>query len=157
MSILSFLREEFAWTGPLWYVSVIQIIGFFSMMAVMFTVTIQKRREIGVMKALGAPPGQIVRVFLYQGMLLGLLGSVLGVGFGRLVIHFRGVVQEGMRVIGFDPFSSQLTGFGVIPAFNNPVEQAVIGFMAFVLCSLAAIVPAIFAAHSDAAKSLRNL
>jgi len=137
--------------------SFIVLVSAFSMMAVMFTVTIQKRREIGVMKALGAAPGQIVRVFLYQGMLLGLLGSALGVGLGRVVIHFRGLVQEGMRAIGFDPFSSQLTGFGVLPAHNDPVEQAVIGLMAFVLCSLAALVPAFFAARSDAAKSLRNL
>ncbi len=137
--------------------SFIVLVSAFSMMAVMFTVTIQKRREIGVMKALGAAPGQIVRVFLYQGMLLGLLGAALGVGLGRLVIHFRGGVQEGMRAIGFDPFSASLTGFGVLPAHNDPVEQAVIGFMAFVLCSLAALVPAFFAARSDAAKSLRNL
>lgn len=137
--------------------SFIVLVSAFSMMAVMFTVTIQKRREIGVMKALGAAPGQIVRVFLYQGMLLGLLGAALGVGLGRLVIHFRGGVQEGMRLLGFDPFSAQLTGFGVLPAFNDPVEQAVIGFCAFVLCSLAALVPAFFAARSDAAKSLRNL
>ena len=137
--------------------SFIVLVSAFSMMAVMFTVTIQKRREIGVMKALGAAPGQIVRVFLYQGMLLGLLGAALGVGLGRIVIHFRGLVQEGMRAIGFDPFSASLTGFGVLPAHNDPVEQAVIGFMAFVLCSLAALVPAFFAARSDAAKSLRNL
>lgn len=137
--------------------SFIVLISAFSMMAVMFTVTIQKRREIGVMKALGAAPGQIVRVFLYQGMLLGVLGAVMGVGLGRLVIHFRGGVQEGMRVLGFDPFSAQLTGFGVLPAFNNPMEQLIIGFMAFVLCSAAALVPAFFAARSDAARSLRNL
>ncbi len=137
--------------------SFIVLISAFSMMAVMFTVTIQKRREIGVMKALGAAPGQIVRVFLYQGMILGIFGAMLGVGLGRLVIHFRGGVQEGMRVLGFDPFSASLTGFGVLPAHNNPVEQLVIGLMAFLLCSLAALVPAFFAAQSDAAKSLRNL
>jgi lipoprotein-releasing system permease protein len=137
--------------------SFIVLISAFSMMAVMFTVTIQKRREIGVMKALGAAPGQIVRVFLYQGMLLGISGALLGVGLGRLVIHFRGEVQEALRALKFDPFSASLTGFGVLPAYNNPVEQAVIGFMAFVLCSLAALVPAFFAAQSDAAKSLRNL
>lgn len=137
--------------------SFIVLVSAFSMMAVMFTVTIQKRREIGVMKALGAAPGQIVRVFLYQGMLLGVLGAALGVGLGRLVIHFRGGVQEGLRAIGFDPFSASLTGFGVLPAHNDPLEQTVIGFMAFVLCSLAALVPAFFAARSDAAKSLRNL
>ena len=137
--------------------SFIVLVSAFSMMAVMFTVTIQKRREIGVMKALGAAPGQIVRVFLYQGMLLGVLGAVLGVGLGRLVIHFRGPVQSVMRSIGFDPFSMQFTGFDTLPAHNNPAEQAMIALMAFVLCSLAALVPAFFAARSDAAKSLRNL
>ncbi len=137
--------------------SFIVLVSAFSMMAVMFTVTIQKRREIGVMKALGAAPGQIVRVFLYQGMILGVLGAILGVGLGRVVIHFRGPLQSLFRGFGFDPFSTPLTGFHVLPAYNDPVEQAVIAVMAFVLCSIAALVPAFFAARSDAAKSLRNL
>jgi lipoprotein-releasing system permease protein len=137
--------------------SFIVLVSAFSMMAVMFTVTIQKRREIGVMKALGAAPGQIVWVFLYQGMLLGLAGALLGVGLGRLVIHFRGAIQSVLRGLGFDPFAASFTGFDTLPAHNNPLEQAVIGLLAFILCSLAALVPAFFAARSDAAKSLRNL
>lgn len=137
--------------------SFIVLVSAFSMMAVMFTVTIQKRREIGVMKALGAAPGQIVRVFLYQGMLLGVLGALLGVGLGRLVIHFRGPIQGIFRGLGFDPFAANFTGFETLPAHNNPLEQAIIALMAFILCSLAALVPAFFAARSDAAKSLRNL
>jgi len=137
--------------------SFIMLVAAFSMMANIFTVTIQKRREIGVMKALGAAPGQIVRVFIYQGMLLGLLGGGLGIGLGRLVIHFRGPIQQLFRSFGFDPFSAQMVGFDVIPAHHNPVEQALIGVMAFVLCTFAALVPAFFASRSDAAKSLRNL
>lgn len=137
--------------------SVIMLVAAFSMMAVMFVVTIQKRREIGVMKALGATVGQIVRVFLYQGMILGALGAGLGILFGRIFIHFRGGVQSAMRALGFDPFSSSFTGFTVLPAYNDPEEQAKFALAAFVLCSLAALVPAFFAARSDAAKSLRNL
>jgi len=137
--------------------SFIVLVSAFSMMAVMFTVTIQKRREIGVMKALGAAPGQIVRVFLYQGMILGVLGALLGVALGRVVILFRGEIQLVFRALGFDPFSASFTGFTQLPAYNNPLEQAVIAVMAFILCSLAALVPAFFAARSDAAKSLRNL
>ncbi|NQW99467.1 ABC transporter permease [bacterium] len=137
--------------------SFIILISAFSMMAVMFTVTIQKRREIGVMKALGAAPGQIVRVFLYQGMILGTLGAILGVGLGRLVIHFRGNIQAVFRSLGFDPFTSSFTGFDILPAHNDPFEQFLFALMAFILCSLAALVPAFFAARSDAAKSLRNL
>jgi lipoprotein-releasing system permease protein len=137
--------------------SFIVIVSAFSMMAVMFTVTIQKRREIGVMKALGAAPNQIVRVFLYQGMILGTFGAILGVGLGRVVIHFRGNIQAVLRAVGFDPFTSSFTGFNILPAHNNPWEQALFALMAFILCSLAALVPAFFAARSDAAKSLRNL
>ncbi len=137
--------------------SMIVLISAFSMMAVMFTITIQKRREIGVMKALGAAPGQIVRVFLYQGMILGTLGAILGVGLGRVVIHFRGEIQVAMRGLGIDPFTSSFTGFSKLPAYNDPMEQVKFAVMAFLLCSLAALVPAWFAARSDAAKSLRNL
>lgn len=137
--------------------SFIVLVSAFSMMAVMFTVTVQKRREIGVMKALGAAPGQIVRVFLYQGMLLGATGALIGIGLGHVVIHFRGSVQAFMRTIGFDPFSASLTGFDTLPAHHDALEQSLIGICAFLLCSLAALVPAFFAARSDAAKSLRNL
>ncbi len=135
----------------------IMLVSAFSIMAVMFTITIQKRREIGVMKSLGASSGQIIRVFLYQGMILGTLGALLGVGLGRVVILFRGELQGALRVFGFDPFSAQLVGSNIIPAYNSPWEQAAFALMAFILCSLAAFVPAFFAARSDAAKSLRNL
>ncbi len=137
--------------------SFIMLISAFSMMAVMFTVTIQKRREIGVMKALGAAPGQIVRVFLYQGMILGTVGAILGVVLGRLVIRYIAEIQGFLRTFGIDPFTSQFTGFTRLPTHSEPGEQAVFALMAFVLCSLAALVPAWFAARSDAAKSLRNL
>src|SRR5690606_28269945 len=124
--------------GMMYFVlSLIAVISAFSMMAVMFTVTIQKRREIGVMKALGATPSQIIRVFLYQGMILGVLGAILGVGFGRLIIRFRAEIQSALRGVGFDPFSSNFTGFDMLPAHNNPVEQAMFALMGFVLCSLA--------------------
>lgn len=135
----------------------IMLVSAFSIMAVMFTITIQKRCEIGVMKSLGASSGQIIRVFLYQGMILGTLGALLGVGLGRLVILFRGDLQTALRLFGFDPFSESLIGSTILPAYNNPWEQAAFALMAFILCSLAALVPAFFAARSDAAKSLRNL
>lgn len=137
--------------------SFIILVSAFSMMAVMFTVTIQKRREIGVMKALGAAPGQIVRVFVYQGMILGFLGALLGAGLGLMVIRFRGSLQAVLRQVGFDPFPKSFHGFEVLPAHVNPLEIVVIAVCAFILCALAAFVPAFFAARSDAAKSLRNL
>lgn len=156
LEAISNLLEQQRWM-MYFVLSFIMIISAFSMMAVMFTTTIQKRREIGVMKALGAAPGQIVGVFLNQGMILGFTGSLLGVGLALLVIRFRAVIQEGMRRVGFDPFSSAFIGFDGLPAQVDPEEVAKIAIAAFILCSLAALLPAYFAARSDAAKSLRNL
>ena len=56
--------------------SFIVLIAAFSIAAVMFTVTIQKKREIGVMKALGATPKQIINVFAFQGVFVGVVGSL---------------------------------------------------------------------------------
>jgi lipoprotein-releasing system permease protein len=136
--------------------SFIVLISAFSMMAVMFTVTIQKRREIGVMKALGATPWQIMQVFLYQGSMLGLAGAALGVGLGRLVVHYRDLLQTALRHLHFDPFSARLTGFQTLPAHMNPSEQLGIALMGLFFCMLASLLPACVAARSDAAKSLRN-
>lgn len=136
--------------------SFIVLISAFSMMAVMFTVTIQKRREIGVMKALGATPWQIMQVFLYQGSMLGIAGAGLGVGLGRLVVHYRDLLQSTLRHLQFDPFSARLTGFQTLPAHMNPTEQIGIALMGLFFCMLASLLPACVAARSDAAKSLRN-
>ena len=79
----------------------IVIVAALSMMNTMITVTVQKRREIGVLKAVGARNSGIVGVFLVQGMIVGLIGSVLGLGLGALVIRFRNQLQSWLGLPGF--------------------------------------------------------
>jgi len=136
--------------------SFILLVSAFCICGIMFTVTILKKQEIGVMKALGARPAQIVWVFFYQGMMIGLMGAGLGVALGLLVVRFRGAVQDTLRNVGFDPFPAEFHEIDTIPALVNPTEVGLIAFGAFVLCSLAGLIPALFAAWKDAAKSLRN-
>lgn len=137
--------------------SFITVLSAFSIMAVMYTVTLQKRQEIGVMKALGARPIQIVNVFVYQGIIVGIFGSLLGLGLGLLAIYFRGRIVDAMRAIGIDPFPPQFHGMSVIPAHIVPEYLAIICVVAVILCLIAALIPALFAAFRDPAKSLRNL
>jgi len=137
--------------------SFIMLVSAFSIMAVMFTVTIQKKREIGVMKALGAAPSQLVRVFLYQGIIIGLLGGLLGIGLGYLVIVNRQSMLNTFASWGFDPFPSDFNGFEGLPAIMRTDEFTAVFVFAFVMCVIATYVPAIVASRSDAAKSLRNM
>lgn len=137
--------------------SFIMLVSAFSIMAVMFTVTIQKKREIGVMKALGATPAQLVRVFLYQGIIIGLFGGIIGLGLGYLVIENRQVILDLFASWGFDPFPSDFNGFDGLPADMKKLEFIAVFLFAFIMCIVATLVPAITASRSDAAKSLRNM
>ncbi len=137
--------------------SFIMMVSAFSIMAVMFTVTIQKKREIGVMKALGATPSQLIRVFLYQGVIIGLFGALLGLALGYLVIENRNHLLDLFASMGFDPFSSEFNGFDGLPAIMRPGEFIGVFIFAFVMCILATYVPALVASRNDAAKSLRNM
>lgn len=136
--------------------SFIVLIAGFCIMAVMFTVTVQRKREIAVMMALGATPAKVVRIFLWQGLIIGFLGSALGVALGLLVIHYRMEIQQFLKLLNFDPFPKSFHGVS-LPAIVNPVEIAWVSTGAFIMVTLVAIIPALFAAFQDPAKSLRSL
>ena len=67
----------------------IVIVAAFGIMNTLITVTVQKRREIGIMKAVGATIGQIMGVFLFQGIVVGVFGTLTGLGLGMTLIRFR--------------------------------------------------------------------
>lgn len=137
--------------------SFIGIISAFSIMAVMYTVTIQKKQEIGVMKALGASGAQISWVFLWQGLVVGFFGAIGGVGLALLIIWQRVPIQRFLASLGFDPFDADFQGFTELPAEIRPGFMGIVALVAWFLCGLAALLPALKAARNDAAKSLRNL
>jgi lipoprotein-releasing system permease protein len=67
------------------FVVVIVAVGIASVLVVS---VVQKQREIGILRAMGASPGRIMTVFLVQGGLYGLIGSLLGVLLSAGLLHF---------------------------------------------------------------------
>ena len=137
--------------------SFISLISAFCIMAVMFTVSIQRKKEIAVMKALGATPFQVVRVFLWQGVIIGFVGALLGVGLGLLVLEYRMQIQGFLAGIGFDPFPVAFHGTANIPVVIDWAELACQAVKAFVMVVVASIVPALITARQDPARSLRSM
>ncbi|MBL50214.1 MAG: hypothetical protein CMP28_14875 [Roseibacillus sp.] len=136
--------------------SFIVLVSAFCIMAVIFTITIMKKQEIGVMKALGATPFQVVRVFTFQGSIVGFLGAALGVGLGLLVVRFRDPIYGVLKNVGFDVFPADFHGIDGLPAHVNPPEVVIVGVGAFVLCAIAAFIPAFLTSRRDPASCLRN-
>lgn len=137
--------------------SFISLISSFCIMAVMFTVSIQRKKEIAVMKALGATPFQVVRVFLWQGVIIGLVGAVLGVCLGLLMLEYRMQIQGFLVGIGFDPFPVSFHGTANIPVVIDWVDIIWQAVKAFVMVVIASIVPALISARQDPARSLRSM
>src|SRR5205823_3153460 len=134
----------------------IVVVAAFGIMSTLITVTVQKRREIGIMKALGANLSQIVWVFLGQGTVVGLFGTLTGLGLGMTLIRYRNEFSHWLAsTLHIEIFPREVYQFSEIPAQVIPQDVTIICISAFLICSLAALIPAYFAARLDPVKALR--
>jgi lipoprotein-releasing system permease protein len=109
------------------------------------------------MKALGARTNQIVGVFLAQGMVVGVFGTAIGMVLGIAATQYRNEVSRLLsRTLGVEVFPASVYQFSEIPAEIVASDVAIICLSAFVICSLAALIPAWFAARLDPVKALRH-
>ena len=136
--------------------AVVLVVAAFCVMNTLITITVQKTREIGIMKAVGADVWQVVRVFLAQGVVVGAFGTGGGLGLALGVLALLNPFKDWMEwQFHVEVFSRKVYGLGAIPYLTRPEQAAAICLGAFVLCSLAALIPAYFAARLDPVKALR--
>lgn len=118
------------------------VIGGIGVMNTMYTSVLERRREIGIMKALGATDGDIMNIFMIESGIIGLIGGTFGLGIG---IGLAKLVEVGAKQAGFkflEIFVSPTLVFGAL------------GF-AFVLGVVSGVLPARQAAKLSPAEALR--
>jgi len=82
-----------------WIYIVIAFLGAFIIANIMMMVVLERRKEIGIIKSMGFTNGQVLTMFVNEGMLLGFVGSVVGsfIGIGIVtILHFHGIDFSGM-------------------------------------------------------------
>ena len=110
----------------------------------------------GIMKALGANIAQIIWVFLGQGTIVGLFGTLTGLALGMTLIRYRNEFSHWLAAtLHIEIFPREVYQFSSIPAEVIPRDVAIICISAFFICSFAALIPAYFAARLDPVKALR--
>jgi lipoprotein-releasing system permease protein len=122
---------------------VVLIVVVLGIASVLVVSVVQKRREIGILRAMGATQGQILRVFLLQGALVGAAGSALGVLLAVALIW---------------AFTTFVRGSDGLPLFAITLAPALavrIALLATVCGVLAAVAPARRAAALDPAQAIR--
>lgn len=139
--LLSALNAQSASTAIIRvFVSIVVMLGIASVLVV---AVVQKTREIGILRAMGASRGQMTRVFLFQGSLVGLVGSLLGALLATLLVFLFGTLVRGAD--GNVLFPIDLTA-----------KLLMLSCVVATLCgTLAAIAPARRAARLDPALAMR--
>ena len=134
----------------------IVLVAAFSIANTLITTVIQKTREIGLLKAMGASSAGVMRIFLLQGFFVGVVGSIGGVLLGWLVVVYRMNILAAMRFIsGQEIFPKEVYLFRELPAHIIWSDVAIITLISILLCTCGALLPALRAASLDPAKALR--
>ncbi|WP_461785361.1 FtsX-like permease family protein [Prosthecobacter sp.] len=136
---------------------IIFVVAAFSVMNTTITVTTQKRREIGVLTALGSRQSQIIGIFVAQAAFVGTLGTLTGLGLSGLVLWLRDDIRMGIAILsGGNAEASSGMFLATIPAQIEPWFILATCLGAISLCLLAALPPAWLAARVDPAVALRD-
>jgi lipoprotein-releasing system permease protein len=135
----------------------ITIVAAFGITNTLITLTVQKTREIGLLKALGLSSGAIMRVFFWQGWIQGVIGTAGGIGLGLLVLAYRNDLMNMLsNRFGWELFPKELYHLSEIPAATSTVDLLLVSASVLVICTMAGAVPAYRAASLDPAGALRN-
>jgi len=134
----------------------IVLVAALCILSAQITFVIQKTREIGMLKALGATQAQISTIFLGQSAIIGVMGVAAGYGLGMLAVIYRNEFLHFMRAAtGWELFPKSVYGFGELPAIIAPRDVAVICISSFVICVLGGLLPAIRAGKLKPVEALR--
>ena len=135
----------------------IVLVAAFGITNSQITFVVQKTKEIGMLKALGATGSEILFIFLSQSFIVGVAGVISGFGLGLLAIQYRNEFLLAMnQVTGFNLFPADIYGFTQLPAIVDPTDLLVICGGSLVICAIAGVLPAINASRLKPVESLRH-
>ena len=119
-------------------------------------IVVEKTRDIGILKALGASSNGVMSVFLSYGLALGVVGSGVGVILGLVFVRYINEIEGFLSVIlGRKVFDERIYYFPTIPAEVNYFTVTWVAFGAIAIAVLASVLPARRAARLQPVQALR--
>jgi lipoprotein-releasing system permease protein len=127
-------------------------VAAFNILAILVMVVRTKRTDIAILRTLGMPPAGVIRTFLTQGVVIGWIGTLLGVLIG---VRFALSVPWLQRVLRLQVFDADVFYVTAIPVTVVPRDVIAIAIAAMLLTLAATVYPAIGAARTEPADALR--
>ena len=137
--------------------SLIIIVAAFNIISSLFMLVNEKRKDIAILRTMGASRKQILLIFVINGSLIGFIGTSLGVIFGIfLSTNIENVRIFLQKITGTQIFEAAIYFLYHLPSKLVPENVILIALMSFVLSVLATLYPSYKASSLDPSEALRN-
>jgi lipoprotein-releasing system permease protein len=134
----------------------IVVVAAFNIVATLVMVVTDKRTDIAILRTLGLSPGGVLAIFITQGVLIGWIGTALGVLLGVVVgLHAGAIVSALESLFNFHMFDPDVFSIPGLPSEVRPMDVLVIAASALLLTFIATIHPSLRAAKIAPADALR--
>lgn len=136
--------------------SLVIAIAAFNLVSSLVMLVQDKQADIAILRTLGLSPGSVMRVFMVQGTVIGVVGVTLGVISGVLLSNnLSHIVRFIEGLTGSELMPADVYYISGVPTAVEPSDVALVAVVAFIMCLLATIYPARRAARTDPASALR--
>ncbi len=136
--------------------TLIVLVAAFGIASTLFMVVMEKTKDIAILKSMGATGRSIMRIFVFEGLIIGIFGTIIGVLGGLLVaLNLEKIVDFVQRVTGFELFSKDVYYLDRFPSMVVPSDVVLISVTAIVISFVATLYPSWQASRMAPAEALR--
>lgn len=134
----------------------IVLVAAFNITSTLIMMVMEKQRDIGILRTIGVSSGSILRLFMIEGLVIGLTGTCTGVIIGTILARYLNPIAEFIApIFGIDLFNSQIYYFDKIPVDIVPSDVVTITIASIILSFLSTLYPAWSASRLDPVDALR--
>ncbi|NOZ88248.1 MAG: FtsX-like permease family protein [Deltaproteobacteria bacterium] len=127
--------------------TLIVLVASFNIAVMLVMVVIEKQKEVAILKSMGATNKSIRKIFILNGLAIGLGGTVLGIGLGLAICFF--IQAHGV------PMNSDVYYYTDLPVSVNPIEVAATAVISLLISFFATVYPSTQAARQQPVQGLR--
>lgn len=136
--------------------TLIVLVAAFGIASTLFMVVMEKTKDIAILKSMGATASSIMKIFVLEGLIIGIIGTALGVASGLLVaLNLEPIINVIQKLTGQNFFSKDIYYLDHFPSLVVQSDVVLISVTAVLISFLATLYPAWQASRMLPAEALR--
>ena len=136
--------------------SLIVLVAAFNIISALIMIVMEKNKDIAILKSMGATSRSIMKIFVYQGLFVGIIGTALGCAAGLAVaLNLQKLSQFVEKMFHFKFLPGDVYYLSELPSKVNYDDVVIIVIGTLLVCFISTIYPSLRASRLDPAEALR--